>query len=514
MLTDEEESKKPRSERLFSKRKICFDHAHDLIEAAERILSAPRPIPNIAFHLILLAIEEMGKAGLLTSREASAGVRDSGWIDKRLDDHAFKLLWGLWAPTFRNTAKFDPEGFVQLKEFSQRAHLQRLAGLYVGTVTDEGVDAAPKDAINLEETTSLLAIAKRNLQQLLAEGSPDIDANDALLQWFWETVSDDIGKQRLFSASFAAKYAEFDGDARKWVRWAQEEFEKIRREEKALLEKELNCGLKKSPSSTPRWRLTVRVYCASHSIRPKILRLWNDKVPLAKLKYINNSEMLLELTLGDHINVSGVFEAGQSASKLIVACLNIGTAGYFWFELPKPTKKYFDKVEDLANLHMKVDISGGYNFQRHWFLDEAGRKLTVLEETYLEHAAKCAVVFGPMPDADAAPIFGAYLLGLTLLGKSDIHLSLENNAFAAFHAALQNALKHFGDWDGESESLSPTLHRLLSEIIPEPENRDKILGYLSEPPKTFQELQEYTIAAKRVVDLYLVIVANRLWPPG
>jgi AbiV family abortive infection protein len=167
MLTDRRKLDKPRTERLLAKRKICFDHANDLIEAAERVLSVPRPIPNIAFHLILLALEEMGKAGLLTSRAASAGFRDSSWIDKRLDDHVFKLLWGLWSPTFRNSAQFDPEGFLQLKKFSQRAHSQRLAGLYVGTVDEEDVDVAPREAINLEEANSLLNMAKRNLQQLL-----------------------------------------------------------------------------------------------------------------------------------------------------------------------------------------------------------------------------------------------------------------------------------------------------------------------------------------------------------
>jgi AbiV family abortive infection protein len=118
MTLEHEKSDKPRSALLIAKRRLCFEHAQDLVEAAERVLSKERPLPNIFFHLVLLAVEEMGKAGLITSREASAGNRDSGWIDKRLDDHAFKLLWGLWSPAFDRSAKFDPERFRQLKEFS------------------------------------------------------------------------------------------------------------------------------------------------------------------------------------------------------------------------------------------------------------------------------------------------------------------------------------------------------------------------------------------------------------
>src|SRR5947209_3872675 len=121
--------------------------------------------------------------------------------------------------------------------------------------------------------------------------------------------------------------------------------------------------------------------------------------------------MLLELTLGDHINLADIHNSGMSLSKLIICCLNIGTAGFFWYEMPPPSTGYFQKIEDLANPSMKVDIAKGFDLQRHWLKDDK-RTLTVLEDTYLENAAKCAVVFGPMPDAEAAPIFGAYLHGL------------------------------------------------------------------------------------------------------
>src|SRR4051794_22472107 len=84
-VTDKRQEKPSRSARLLAKRHICFQHADDLIKAAERALSEAPSLPNIAFHLTLLAIEEMGKAGLISSREVAAGNRDTGWIDKSLD---------------------------------------------------------------------------------------------------------------------------------------------------------------------------------------------------------------------------------------------------------------------------------------------------------------------------------------------------------------------------------------------------------------------------------------------
>ena len=36
-------------------------------------------------------------------------------------------------------------------------------------------------------------------------------------------------------------------------------------------------------------------------------------------------------------------------SKLILAALNAGTAGYFWHERSQTTAEYFEKVEDLEH---------------------------------------------------------------------------------------------------------------------------------------------------------------------
>ncbi len=503
--------KKPRSERLLKQRLLCCDHARDLIESAERVLSGDRPIPNISFHLVLLALEEIGKAELLTAREVSIGYRNVNWIDKRLDDHTFKLLWGLWSPGFSANREVDPEKFRQLGEFSKRAHQQRLAALYVGTDPDAEGISAPKDAVNLADVTSLLAVAKQNLQFVLAGASPDVEAPNDLMQWFWD-VNTDVDMQRsLFSAPFIAKYTELKGDARAWIQWAKDEFEKIKKQEQVFLAAELSRIVEEGAPRKKRWRVKMRVFCISHSIHAKVLRAWNNGIPFAQLHFVNNGEMLLELTLGDQFKISEMQAAGQAMSKLILAALNAGTAGYFWHERPQTSAEYFEKVEDLENPGMGIQSSGGFDLQRQWLDPTKGSKLTVLEEKFLDNAVKCAFMFLQMKEEEAGPIFRPYLTGLTMLGKSDAFFSLDQHTVQVFHVALEQALKHFGDWDGARETFMPTLHKVYEELIPEEEHRTLMFQHLLKPPQNPEQMQEWAVSAKRLVDLYLAMAAHRVW---
>ncbi len=73
-------------------RQLCLEHAGDLITSAERVLN-DNGFPNIAYHLAILALEEIGKAGMIASRAVVGSALDSAWMDKRFDDHIWKLQW-------------------------------------------------------------------------------------------------------------------------------------------------------------------------------------------------------------------------------------------------------------------------------------------------------------------------------------------------------------------------------------------------------------------------------------
>src|ERR1700728_414746 len=96
----------------------CFGNARDLLRAAKRVL-ADEKLPNIAFHLAILALEEIGKGTMLGARGVVRSVQDEAvFIDNRLGDHIFKLFWALWTP---NLAR----GNVTREEFESLRGLAR-----------------------------------------------------------------------------------------------------------------------------------------------------------------------------------------------------------------------------------------------------------------------------------------------------------------------------------------------------------------------------------------------------
>ena len=51
-------------------------------------------------------------------------------------------------------------------------------------------------------------------------------------------------------------------------------------------------------NSKPKWAIKIRLYTPSHSIRPKVLNYWNERMNWVKLIPVGNKkELLLELTL-------------------------------------------------------------------------------------------------------------------------------------------------------------------------------------------------------------------------
>lgn len=115
-----------------------------------------------------------------------------------------------------------------------------------------------------------------------------------------------------------------------------------------------------------------------------------------------------------------------------------------------------------------------------------------------------------MSDEEASPIFEPYIQGLVFLSKSNIHLSCENEARDAFIETLRRACRHFADSVGNGDNLVSSLHRVFEHIIPERDHRNQLFGILAPTHRTAESPLADAIAAKRLADLYLVLVADRL----
>jgi AbiV family abortive infection protein len=483
-------------------RELCLKHAGDLIAAAERVLKDDG-FPNIAYHLGVLALEEIGKAGMVVSRAVIASARDTDWMENRFDDHVWKIQWAIWSHGLMGR-RIDPKDFEEARRFAQNAHTRRLAGLYVNPHADEASAIAPGANVTKEHAVSIINLARARLEVENAIGAPVIDEPNGDLEWFLSTMGNELGTKRLFSKSFISKYEELQGDARAWIAWARQEFEKVAADEQAHLQRELARLPSALGNVKPKWVIKIRLHTPSHSIRPKVLTYWNKQVGWVKLSPVKNkSELLMEMTLGDSFSVTNVFDVGLSASKLCIVALNVGSLGFFWYELPRQTSRYYESIRDLDAPQMDVGVGRAPGLLGDW-------KQGALSEKNLRHAIEFIAAFGSMSDEDASPIFGPYLQGLVCLSKSDIHLSCEDQARDAFLQTLRSACKKFSDWEGSPGTFLEAMHRVFAEIIPELDHRNQLFNVLSPPHRTTEGAFADAISAKRLADLYLVLVAGRI----
>jgi len=485
----------------------ALDHAGDLIVAAERVLADDLGYPNIAYHLGILALEEIGRAGIL-SQVMVAGRIGAGRMEQRLDDHVFKLMHAVWAPAL-DSGKLDPKKFEEARAFAQSTHARRMAGLYTDHNPDDGTSAPPRDSVLLGHATSIIGLAKANLEMRRAHGIPSGETTEEL-EWYLDTVSNEDGRKRLFSRAFITKHEELEGDTRAWVAWAKAEFERIAAEEQALLQRELAREISNTDRAEPKWAMKIRFYTASHSIRPAALNYWNKRIEGVKFYPVSGRkhELLMEMTLGDRIALDGVFDAGLSLSKMFIIALNVGAGGFFWYELTTQAQTYYESLREISGKHAII-VGRNRGLPKEWSDPEGKKQYVALEDSHMENAIRFLAAFAMLPEA--ATIFGPYLQGMALLAKSDLHLSYDAQAKRDFTEVLRGALRLFGDWDGEDETFTSSLHKAFEPVMPE-DHRLILFEHLTRAEATADQQMADAVNTKRIADVYLTIVAHRLWP--
>lgn len=494
-------------------RALCLEHALDLVSSAERVRGDDNAFLNIVYHLAILALEEIGKAGMLAARASVGEKLHSDKLVHRMDDHAYKLMWAVWSPSMAS-GRLDPRDFEEARQFAERTHARRLAGLYVDHTAVNA--SAPRAAVLPAQATSVFDLARTRLELEVARGAPELDEHTEDLEWYLATVSDELGAKRLFSKSFLDKHAELAGDTRAWIQWARQEFADVAAQEKEHLQRELARQPGQSEHRKPKWLIKVVLKTPSHAFRQKTLNHWNDRIEPVKLNIAGTKgrDLMLEMSINDGVTLEQLFDVGLAASKRYAVMLSIGCAGVFWYELSGQTETYYESIRDLDAPGLVPHIFRPQGLAREWATmrpDGVKRDRAPLETQHLDNAMKCLAAFGPMPDHEAAPIFGPYLQGLTLLCKSDMNLSLEVQARALFLAALRHAMIHFKDWNGAEAEFVSALSQVMTPVVPEPEHREILLTSLTGDAGNANVASD-AVAVKRILDLYLLLVAVRLWP--
>jgi AbiV family abortive infection protein len=494
-------------------RALCLDHALDLVSSAERVRGDDNEFLNIVYHLSILALEEIGKAGMLGARASVGEKLHSDKLVQRMDDHVYKLMWAVWSPSMAG-GKLDPRDFEEARQFAERTHARRLAGLYVDHTAINA--SAPRAAVLPAHATSVLDLARTRLELENARGAPELEQHSEDLEWYLATVSDELGAKRLFSKSFLDKHEEFAGDTRAWIQWARREFAEVAAQEKEHLQRELARQPGQSEHRRPKWLIKVVLKTPSHAFRQKTLNHWNDRIEPLKLHIAGakGRDLLLEMSIDDSVTLEQLFDVGLAASKRYAVMLSIGCAGVFWYELSGQTETYYESIRDLDAPGLVPHIFRPKGLAREWATmrpDGAKRDLAPLKTQHLENVMKCLAAFGPMPDHEAAPIFGLYLQGLTLLCKSDMNLSLEIQARAMFLAALRHAMIHFKDWNGVEGEFLSALRQVMAPVVPQAEHQEILLASLTGNADNANVASD-AVAVKRILDLYLLLVAVRQWP--
>jgi AbiV family abortive infection protein len=454
---------------LFRAMQACVDHARHLAGSARLVHEAGRH--NIAYHLAILALEELGRRELIAIKT----IKQSGDRPDRLSqDHVQKLFWCFFGGQF-GTERLTKESIETMQGFARRLHEKRLTALYV----DYGSDGltVPAEQVSPDDAVRIVELAEARLalseSETLRDGKTPEDI--ALQRWFLGASSDVEKRKFIFSARSLDQLASL-ANARAWVQWIKGEFDRIDAENQALAEREIERGRTLSPTTSGRdkWKVRIRLYSASHSIRPKALRDWNEKVTWLKLIPVpdKKDQLLLEIHLKEDVPIQSLWFFAWGVARHFVTALNIATMGYWFWRLPVQVSRYYESIEDILERRQLV-VERQPPLKIDW---GENRVLTSAELSNLISTFVC--IPGPA-DSDRHAPYNFYMGGLTFLSLNDIHWQCESTVLGNFFESLRAMMALAGHWK-EGSSFAAAFGSYLSEAFPDmDEDRERMLSLCS-----------------------------------
>jgi AbiV family abortive infection protein len=453
-------------EELNKIRDVCISHAQDLLNASKKVFDKLK-LPNISYHLAVLALEEIGKFEIISSVKISEGFNHNSAqnrIEKWNDDHIKKIFWAFWGEIFGHEV-ITKDQIESLFGLAKSIHGKRLKGLYFDPTKE--IPSSPRDEITNDETMNLINIvtAKIEMTRLRQFELPTIEKQENI-RWFLSSSDDLYKKDLIFSGKSMEKLVEFESVS-KWISWLKNQFEQAEKASRSLLLNELK---RKRPQGddafNEKWKLKIRFYTNTHSIRSKSLNYWNNISDWIKLRDAGNkkNELIAEFIIPNSIQIISLWNYGLYISRRFILALNIGSMGFFGWNISNQISQYYEEIRDIKEkAKIKIDRipKNGGNIE-----------VRAISELDLKNTAIC---FGMIPhdfDVENSNPFFHYLRGITLLSKSDIHLPLEKDTLSSFHNSLKSAMLFYGDWDGKTP-YEETFIRKLKELIQDSEEANR-----------------------------------------
>lgn len=427
----------------------CIANADELLRGARTLAAAG--LQRLAYHLGVLALEEVGKSSILEMQVVAkrAGREVPTSIVKGLDDHVRKLFWAVWGPSM-GMELITKEQIDAHTGLAQRLHDRRMLGLYVDS--HDGGLSIPMDAISQEETVTLLRFVTSCIEIARVsrgDGLVDDTAVSERQQWFSDVTDDPERRRLVMGAKSMARLKEL-GNVPEWVSWLKKTFEESEAEARGALERELQRQPDGGEAPKTKWRTTIRLYTPSHSIRQKPLNDMNKGLLWTQFRAVSgkNNQLLIDLHATGDLTLDPLYKTGLAISRRLVMALNVATLGFFWFhELldvdPKQSGRFYEHITDVeANREVRIHRNPPLRL-------EFGSSRRVLESPDLNRWALCFGRFLHYDLPTELAICERYLDGLGLIAKSDVHMAFEVQAVVAFYLALKDAMKLYGPWVDE-----------------------------------------------------------------
>lgn len=446
--------KRENLEKIEKIKNLCLMNSKKFIQAAKKIIEHP----NIQYHLATLAIEEIGKIQIYKSRIINSEFeRDNGEVDDNIDDHLRKLFIAFWHPLPVKSI-YRKESIESTKNLAKKVHNKRLDALYVNPILEN----IPYESITLKEAKDLIELAESiiNIEEAyVINESTEIEEE---LQWFVSITNDKYQRKWIFSKTSLDTLDEF-ADIKKWIKWLYEKHTENEKELKIIATRELSLNeIPLNEVKIPKWKVKVRMYTYSHSIRQKALNEWGKNFDNFKFfSTKKKNEFIVEILMPKSILIKDVYGQAYNLVKIFLLSLNIGSLGFFWFYLPKINSKFYEEIWDVENnagIVIESDEINKINFDK-----------AVLNEENIKNQSMVFIYIIDILQTHKSRFINHYISALIFLSKNDLFTRYENHAFQQFYEAIKAIFFDSGDWDGKSELYISYQNKLNAkeEIITE-----------------------------------------------
>lgn len=339
----------------------CISSAEDFVRSAKKIQKSK--LPHIQYHLAALALEEIGKAELVVMQHVVDDQSATNFESSSMDDHVRKLFWAFWGPNFGKHLMTEQE-LDSYKGLAQTVHWTRLNSLYANT---HSIKLA-KENVSQAEADQLLSLAEARLG-MEKHSEFDFDKEDPdkeELKWFLDATKDPEKRDLIFGGKSHKKLVDLKGDARKWVKWLKKQFDDNNDEIRKIVEAELNRKKPKGKEAKKaKYKIKVKLYSDSHSIRKKVLNEWNEKIDFIQLDTDDKRTLFCTFNLTKIFSPHGLWPQGWGIARSFAIALNIATRGFIWWNVEKDIEKYYEEIWDVEK-NMRLEARPQKRLAVNW----------------------------------------------------------------------------------------------------------------------------------------------------